>query len=148
MIAPSLLQRLNQIVCPERGQFLGHPQLAPKVRDPSRILRDLVAATPGEEGKWFATAKEAGQLEMAAELANQSPCDPKTLIRAARGFVGKNPHFALEAGLAAIRWLAQGYGFEIVGADVWAAYSHTLKAAEQIGRRDEVRDRIRTLDKR
>jgi len=28
---------------------------------------------------------------------------------------------------------------------VWAAYSHTLKAAEQIGRRDEVRDRIRTL---
>jgi hypothetical protein len=114
-------------------------------RDPSRILRDLVAATPGEEGKWFATAKEAGQLEMAAELANQSPCDPKTLTRAARDFVEKNPQFALQAGLAAIRWLAQGYGFEIIGADVWAAYSHTLKAAEQIGRRDEVRERIRTL---
>ncbi len=28
---------------------------------------------------------------------------------------------------------------------MWAAYSHTLKAAEQIGRRDEVRERIRTL---
>ncbi len=114
-------------------------------RDPSRILRDLVAATPGEEGKWFATAEEAGDLELAARLANQSPCDPKTLTRAARDFVETNPHFALQAGLAAIRWLAEGYGFEIIGADVWAAYSHTLKAAEQIGRRDEVRERIRTL---
>jgi tetratricopeptide (TPR) repeat protein len=113
--------------------------------DPSRILRDLVAATPGEEGKWFATAKDAGDLELAARLANQSPCDPKTLTRAARDFVETNPHFALQAGFAAIRWLAEGYGFEISGADVWAAYSHTLKAAEQIGRRDEVRERIRTL---
>jgi tetratricopeptide (TPR) repeat protein len=114
-------------------------------RDPSRILRDLVAATPGEEGKWFATAKEAGDLELAVRLANQSPCDPKTLTRAARDFVETNPHFALQAGLAAIRWLAEGYGFEIIGADVRAAYSHTLQAAEQIGRRDEVRERIRTL---
>jgi tetratricopeptide (TPR) repeat protein len=114
-------------------------------RDPSQILRDLVAATPGEEGKWFATAKEAGELELAARFANQSPCDPRTLTRAVRDFVDKNPEFALQAGLAAIRWLAQGYGFEITGADVWAAYSYTLKAAEQLGRRDEVRDRVRNL---
>ena len=104
-----------------------------------------MAATPGEEGKWFATAKDAGDLELAARLANQSPCDPKTLTRAARDFVETNPHFALQAGFTAIRWLAEGYGFEIIGADVWAAYSHTLKAAEKIGRRDEVRERIRTL---
>jgi hypothetical protein len=50
--------------------------------------------------------------------------------RAARDFVNKNPGFALLAGLAAIRWLAEGYGFEITGADVWAAYSHTLKSGE------------------
>jgi hypothetical protein len=77
-------------------------------RDPSQILRDLVAATPGEEGQWFATAKEAGELELAARFANQSPCDPRTLTRAVRDFVDKNPEFALQAGLAAIRWLAQG----------------------------------------
>jgi len=53
--------------------------------------------------------------------------------------------FALEAGLAALRWLAAGYGYEITGVDVWAAYSHTIKAAERIGRRDEVRERIRTF---
>lgn len=114
-------------------------------RDPSQILRDLLAATPGEEGKWFATAKEAGELELAARFANQSPCDPRTLTRAVRDFVDKNPEFALQAGLAAIRWLAQGYGFEITGADVWAAYSYTLKAAEQLGRRDEVARVVRSL---
>ena len=27
-----------------------------------RILRDLVASTPGEGGKWFAAAKETGLL--------------------------------------------------------------------------------------
>jgi hypothetical protein len=48
---------------------------------------------------------------MAGELANQSPCDPKTLTRAARDFVEKNPGFALTAGLAALRWLSAGYGY-------------------------------------
>jgi len=114
-------------------------------RERAQILRDLIAATPGEEGKWFAAAKQTGELELAANLMNQSPCDPKTLTRAAHDFVNKDPDFALKAGLAALRWLAQGYGFEITGADVWAAYLHTMKAAEQLGRRDEARESIRAL---
>jgi hypothetical protein len=114
-------------------------------REPARILRDLVASTPGEEGKWFAAAKETGLWELAIELANQSPCDPKTLTRAARDFIDKHPAFALEAGLAALRWLAKGYGYEVSGTDVWAAYLHTMKAAECLDRRGEVRERIRQL---
>jgi tetratricopeptide (TPR) repeat protein len=114
-------------------------------QQPAQILNDLIADTPGEEGKWFAAAKEVGLLQMAVELANQSPCDPKTLTRAARDFIDKNPVFALEAGLAALRWLGAGYGYEISGDDVWAAYSHTINAAGRIGRRDEVRERIRAL---
>jgi len=82
---------------------------------------------------------------MAGELANQSPCVPKTLTRAARDFVEKNPGFALTAGPAALRRLSAGYGYEVTGADVWAAYSHTMTAAEQVGRREEVRERIRAL---
>ncbi len=108
-------------------------------QDAERILRDLVARTPGDEGKWFAAAKEAGFWE----LAKVSPCDPKTLTRAARDFIETNPVFALQSGLAALYWLGQGYGYEITGADVWAAYSNTMKAAEQLDRRDEVRERIR-----
>jgi hypothetical protein len=103
-----------------------------------------VARTPGDEGKWFAAAKEAGFCELAIELAIASPCDPKTLARAARDFAETNPVFALKAGLAALYWLDKGYGYEITGADVWAAYSNTMKAAERLGRRDEVRERIRT----
>jgi tetratricopeptide (TPR) repeat protein len=112
---------------------------------PEELLGDLVATTPGDEGKWFATAKELGLFGEAIRLANQAPCDPKTLTRAARDFADVRPEFAVEAGLAALHWLAEGYGYEITGADVWAAYMNTMKAAEQAGRAGEVRDRIRAL---
>ena len=52
--------------------------------EPSRILGDLIASTPGEEGKWFATAKTLKQCDLALALARRSPVDPKTLVRAAR----------------------------------------------------------------
>lgn len=112
---------------------------------PEALLEDLVATTPDDEGKWFATAKEVGLFDEAIRLANRAPCDPKTLTRAARDFVDTRPEFAVEAGLAALRWLARGYGYEIRGADVWAVYTYTMKAAERAGRAREVRDRIRAL---
>ena len=55
------------------------------------------------------------------------------------------PEFAVEAGLAALHWLVEGYGYEITSADVWAAHTDTMKAAEKAGRAEEARDRIRTL---
>ena len=67
------------------------------------------------------------------------------MARAARDFADERPEFATEAGLAALRWLVEGYGYEISGTDVWAAYTHTMKAAEKAARAAEVRDRIRTL---
>jgi tetratricopeptide (TPR) repeat protein len=114
-------------------------------KGPEDLLGDLVAGTPGDEGKWFATAKEVGLFDEAIRLANRAPCDPKTLTRAARDFAGERPEFAVEAGLAALRWLVEGYGYEITGADVWAAYANTMKAAEKAGRGGQVGDRIRTL---
>ena len=101
---------------------------------PEELLGDLVATTPGDEGKWFATAKEMGLFDEAIRLANQAPCDPKTLTRAARDFADVRPEFAVEAGLAALRWLVEGHGYEITSADVWAAYTKTMKAAEKAGR--------------
>jgi hypothetical protein len=112
---------------------------------PEVLLGDLVATTPGDEGKWFATAKEVGLFDEAIRLANLAPCDPKTLTRAARDFADRHPVFAVEAGLAALRWLVEGHGYEVTGADVWAAYANTMKAAEKAGRAGEVRDRVRTL---
>jgi hypothetical protein len=114
-------------------------------RTPAQILSDLVRYTPGEEGKWFAAAKDAGLLDEALALAARAPCDPKTLTRAARDFAAKNPPFAVEAGMAALHWLVQGYGYEITSVDVWAAYSRTLEAAARIGQQEATRDRIRAL---
>jgi hypothetical protein len=74
------------------------------------LLGDLVATTPGDEGKWFATAKEVGLFDEAIRLANQTPCDPTTLTHAARDFAAVRPEFAVEAGLAALHWLVEGYG--------------------------------------
>ena len=109
------------------------------------VLNDLVATTPGEEGKWFAAAKDAGLHDEAIALARRTPCDPRTLTRAARDYSVRQPAFATEAGLLALHWLVQGHGYEITGADVWAAYSNTIKAAEAAGRLAEVRTRVRQL---
>jgi hypothetical protein len=109
---------------------------------PQRILKDLIEASPGEESKWFATAKELGQLDLALELARTGPCDPKTLSRAARDHVQSNPDFAMNVGLAALAWLFKGYGYEVSSADVWAAYESTIKAAQVIGEEERVRSRI------
>ncbi len=109
------------------------------------LLKDLVASTPGEEGKWFAAAKEAGLYDEALALASRTPTDPKTLTRAARDHVKERPEFALGAGLAALRWLAHGCGYEVTGADVWSAWANTLDAARAVGREDGVRSEVRAL---
>jgi hypothetical protein len=112
---------------------------------PDEILADLVAATPGEEGKWFAAAKELGLYDAAMELARTSPCDPRTLARAARDYSATQPAFAIEAGCAALEWLARAFGYEVTGADVWMAYSSAMKAASALGRAPETEERIRKI---
>jgi hypothetical protein len=110
---------------------------------PDDILTDLIATTPGDEGKWFAAAKDLGKFDLAIDLASKSPCDPRTLTRASRDYVDTEPLFAMHAGLAALYWLIQGYGYEITGLDVLSAYSETMKAAEMAGHVDEVVRRLK-----
>ncbi len=109
------------------------------------ILGDLVEASPGEEGKWFATAKGLGMHDLALELARRSPCDPRTLARAARDHTESHPEFALEAGLLALEGMVEGFGYEITGADVRAAFAPAMAAAEALGRVAETRARVRNL---
>lgn len=61
----------------------GYPELAP-----DKLLAHLIASTPGESGKWFATAK--------------------TLTRAARDHLTEQPAFAMQAALAALHGDADG----------------------------------------
>jgi hypothetical protein len=110
---------------------------------PERILVDLVDSTPGQEGKWFATAKEIGQLDFALQLAQSSPCAPDTLNRAASDFVETNPRFALGAALCSLHWIAQGYGYEVSSSDVYKAYQNALYAADRLQETEQVRELLK-----
>lgn len=56
-----------------------------------------------------------------------------------------NPDFAIDAGLLALRWLAEGHGYEITGLDVVASYSSTMKAAERSGTGAATRERVNAI---
>ena len=109
------------------------------------ILHDLVESTPGEEGKWFASAKSAGLYDEAVELANMTPCDPRTLTRAAKEAAADHPEFAVEAGMAAIRWICEGYGYEITFGEILDAYRYAMEAAANAVKGPETLERIRRL---
>lgn len=114
-------------------------------KDAREILNDLAANSPGDEGKWFAAAKSAGLYAEALKLANMSPCDPRTLTRAARDMAATEPLFAVESGIIALRWLVEGYGYDITSDDVKEAYTYTMKAAETARLHSETFERIRKL---
>lgn len=102
-------------------------------KDPDKILADLIASAPGQEGKWFATAKKLGKFSLAIELAQRSPVDPRTLNRAARDHLESNPEFARAAALVSLDTIAQGFGYEITSAEVHDALDHLVVAARALG---------------
>lgn len=110
------------------------------------ILQDLIVSTPGAEGKWFAAAKDAKLYEAAIALVQHSPTDPRTLTRAARDYAESQPEFALSAGFAALRWMAQGYGYEITGLEVSEAYDAVTKASIVLGKStEEIQSSVRAI---
>lgn len=111
----------------------------------AEVLADLVQTTPGDEGKWFAAAKDAGLFDEALALARRTPCDPRTLTRAARDYLTTKPAFAIGAGLLSLSWLCQGYGYEITSVDVWEAYRATMAVAEAAGATAVAKERIRAM---
>lgn len=112
---------------------------------PADILADLIKTTPGEEGKWFATAKDLQLYKFALQLVDQSPCEPKTLTRAARDFLESEPEFALGAAMAALRWLNEGWGYEVTSVDVIEAHDRAMGAANRLNKADDVAEWIRQL---
>jgi hypothetical protein len=82
-------------------------------------------------------------FDLALELVRDSPCDPKTLTRAARDHAEREPAFAEGAGFAALRWLLLGFDYEITALDVWSAYHAALEAAKAFGHAEETKAIIR-----
>jgi len=47
--------------------------------------------------------------------------------------------------MAALRWLSEGWGYEVTSADVVEAYDRTMAAAITLNKVDDVTDKIRQL---
>ncbi len=114
-------------------------------KDKQEILQDLIGEDRENGGKWFATAKSLGMFNLAIELVRESPCEPKTLNRAAEKFMDENPEFAMNCALLSLRWIADGFGYESTGADVFKAQSLALKAAEHINKTAQTKKAIAEL---
>lgn len=114
-------------------------------KTPADILNDLVASTPGQEGKWFAAAKDAGLYELAIKLAGQSPVDHRTLNRAALDFIETQPQFAIEAGLLSLGWMLAGREYDVTAGDVFTAFDAIRRAALVAGSADQTLLRVRKL---
>lgn len=114
-------------------------------KSPADILNDLVASTPGQEGKWFAAAKDTGLYDLAIELARQSPVDHRTLNRAALDFIETQSLFAIEAGLLSLRWILAGRGYEVTAGEVMTAFDASMRAASVAGSAEQTLLRVRKL---
>ena len=115
-------------------------------KPPADILNDLIASTPGTEGKWFTAAKDAKLFEVAAKLIQRSPADPHTLIRAALDFVAAKPDFAYACAMSALHWISLDYAYEITAAEVLSVYSIALKTAGSCGvEQHQLVERIRAI---
>ncbi len=114
-------------------------------REPSTILSDLIEASPGLEGRWFATARSLRFFNLAAEIAQRAPCDPRTLNRAAGERATHDPIFAYDVAVASLRWIAEGHGYLIDGADVFEAYDIAVDAARRLGKLALLREQIAVI---
>lgn len=114
-----------------------YPELAQE-----KLLGYLVSSSPGEPGKWFATAKTLKLFEQATRLAWASPCDPKTLNRAARDHLKTQPDFAMQCALASLNWMSMGHGYELTGLDVLEAHRFAIEAASITQQNEQVRATI------
>ena len=120
-----LANRANSNLSTFRALARKYPELAP-----DKLLDHLIATTPREPGKWFATAKTLKRFDKATQLAWASPCEPKTLTRAARDHLAKEPAFAMQAALAALHWMSMEHGCERTSLDAHEAHRLALDAAE------------------
>jgi hypothetical protein len=112
--------------------------------DPKQILLDL-AKSSGDRGRWFAAAKDAGFFDLALYFARTGSTEPRTLSRASRDLLQKDPKFSLQVGHIAVQRMLDGYGYDLIGLDITDAYGHFMKAAERLGVAKDARDDILSM---
>jgi hypothetical protein len=69
----------------------------------------------------------------------------RLLTRAARDYLDSEPAFALGSAMAALRWLSEGWGYEVTSVDVVEAYDRAMDAAARLNNINDVTEQIRQL---
>jgi len=110
--------------------------------DRRKILLDCIERT-GSKGKWFASAKEAGFLDIALECAQGSGANPDVLLRACRDFAVKEPEFAVQVGIQGIiKLVSEIFYEEVYPFEVVQAYELVEGVATHSGRREEFKAQL------
>lgn len=105
--------------------------------DKRKILLDCMDRTT-EKGKWFASAKEAGFLDIALECAQRSGANPDVLFRACRDLAEKEPQFAVQVGIQGIiKLITETFYEEVFPVHVTQAYDDVEKVAKAAGKLEE-----------
>jgi hypothetical protein len=60
-------------------------------------------------------------------------------------YLESNPEFATRVAQISLRWLCEGYGYEITSLDVLDAFRTCLLAGEKLGRREATLSRMREI---
>ena len=60
-------------------------------------------------------------------------------------YLDTEPAFALGSAMAALRWLSEGWGYEVISADVVEAYDRAMDAASRLNNIDDVTGQILQL---
>jgi len=55
------------------------------------------------------------------------------------------PEFALGSAIAALRWMSEGWGYELTSVDAVEAYDRAKDAAAKLNKVDDVAEQIRQL---
>jgi hypothetical protein len=101
---------------PEYGTYLNFYRALVKkypTMDKKQILSDLMNKDT-RKGKWFASARHAGFLDLALECAKDRESEPKALLNAVDDLADSNPEYAIEFTVEAIRGMLTGTFYEHV----------------------------------
>ena len=110
--------------------------------DGRKILLDCIGRT-GNKGKWFASAKEGGFLDIAIDCAQGSRANADVLLRACRDFAEKEPEFAVQVGIQGIvKLISEIFYEEVYPFEVVQAYELVGKVAMGSGRREEFKAQL------
>ncbi|MEW6533991.1 MAG: hypothetical protein AB1454_00045 [Candidatus Auribacterota bacterium] len=109
-----------------------------------KILLDLINQSDNKAA-WFASARQAGFLDIALECANSGYVDVKTLIRAGKDTIETETEFSMAVSLRAIELLLMGYGYEITNRDVLEAGTVFIFSAKKLGKMPDAVNELKNL---